>query len=73
MRETLDHVKLLSMNVGSWAATVGSVAVAKDVIQIMCLVASLAVSGYSIWWIRKQAKALDAKNKEKQEGPIQPK
>jgi putative effector of murein hydrolase LrgA (UPF0299 family) len=63
MKDILDHVKLVSMNAGSWIATVGSMAVAQDIIQILCLLASLTFSCYSIWWIKRQAEALDAKDK----------
>ena len=59
MRDILAHFKLAGINAGSWVATVGSIAYAKDILQITCLVASLCVSAYSIWWIRKQAKELD--------------
>jgi len=38
-----------------------SFAFAKDVLQLLCMLGSLAVSAASIWWIKKQATALDKK------------
>tara|TARA_R110000803_G_C11798633_1_gene299069 strand:- start:343 stop:543 length:201 start_codon:yes stop_codon:yes gene_type:complete len=61
MNHIFDHLKLAGVNAGSWVATVGSIAYAKDILQIACLVASIIVSSYSVWWIRKQAKIADAK------------
>lgn len=66
MNSVFDHLKILSFNVGSWMATLTSVAFAKDFLQILCLVGSLCVSAYSVWWIRKQAKALDNKSQKPQ-------
>lgn len=66
MQSRIEAFKMLAANATSWLATISSVALAKDALQILCFFASLAVSAYSIWWIRKQAKALDEKAKEQE-------
>ena len=61
MRTGAELVRLFGFNITSWLGTIMSFAFAKDVLQLLCMVGSLAVSAASIWWIRKQAKALDKK------------
>jgi len=59
MRHDCDVLKVAAMNVGSWFATISSMRAAIDIMQLLGLCASLSLSLFSIWWIRKQAKALD--------------
>lgn len=61
---TMQHVKVLSANAASWLATLISVKLIEDTLRIVALLASIAVSLASLWWVRRQARALDAKNKQ---------
>lgn len=62
MNDCLHHIRLLGVNIGSWLATIISMEITKDFLQILCLLASLSVSLASIWWIKHQAKVFDEKN-----------
>ena len=64
MNQHLDHCKLFAINAVSWIGTIASIEATKDILQIICLVGSLVVSGASVWWIKHQADVLDAKNKQ---------
>lgn len=66
MGEYIHHFRLAAINAGSWVVTIASIGLVKDLLQIVCLIASLAVSLASIWWIRKQAANLDKRD---QKGP----
>ena len=61
MKTGAELVRLFGFNATSWLGTIMSFAFAKDVLQLLCMVGSLAVSAASIWWIKKQATALDKK------------
>lgn len=67
MNDYTHHFKLAAFNAGSWATTIVSIGVAKDIMQIACLFASFSVSIASIWWIRKQAANLDKRSKDSKE------
>lgn len=66
MNDQLSQLKLIGFNVCSWIGTIAGMQATKDLLQIACLFASLAVSGFSIWWIRRQAAALEATQKPKE-------
>jgi lysozyme family protein len=63
MNDHLNHMKLLVANAGSWIATIAGMQATKDFLQVLCLIASLAVSGCSIWWIARQNKVLQDSQK----------
>ena len=50
-------------NAGSWVATIVSMEYMKDVAQLLALGGSIAVSIASIWWIARQAKALEKRDR----------
>lgn len=64
MMDRINALKLYLANMGSWFATIASMTAVKDVLQILCFLASLIVSICSIWWIRRQARVLDEKSKQ---------
>jgi hypothetical protein len=53
--------RLFGANVVSWFGTTLSLQIAKDVLQIMALAGSIAVSIASVWWINRQARNADRK------------
>jgi len=59
MNDNLQPMKILAANIFSWASTLASLQLAADVLNVFVLLASLAVSSVSFWWIIKQAKNLD--------------
>jgi hypothetical protein len=63
MNDNLQPMKILAANFFSWAWTLASLQVVADVLNVFVLVASLAVSSVSCWWIVKQAKNLDRINR----------
>ncbi len=65
MSDHATQFKLVGFNACSWLGTIAGIQATKDYLQIACLIASLAVSGASIWWIRRQAASLEAKDKPK--------
>lgn len=65
MIQRMDAMKLFAANLGSWLGTAISMTVVKDFLQVACLLASLIVSAASIWWIRRQARSLDYKDRQK--------
>ena len=67
MNDYAQNLKLLAFNFGSWGTTIVSIGLAKDLMQLACLLASFSVSIASIWWIRKQATNLDKRSKEAKE------
>jgi hypothetical protein len=63
MNDNLQPMKIMGANVISWFSTIVSLQMAANVLHIMTLMGSVIVSGASFWWIMKQAKNLDKKNK----------
>ena len=59
MNDNLQPMKILAANLFSWSTTLASMQMVPDVLHIFALVASLAVSVVSCWWIIKQANNLD--------------
>jgi hypothetical protein len=59
MNDNLQPMKILAANLFSWSTTLASMQMVTDVLHIFALVASLAVSVVSCWWIMKQANNLD--------------
>jgi putative effector of murein hydrolase LrgA (UPF0299 family) len=57
----MDNFRILMANTGSWCATFISFSLVEDVLKILVLLGSLSVSIVSIWWIAKQARALEKK------------
>ncbi len=64
MNDNLQPMKIFAANFFSWATTFASLQVVADVLNVLALAASLAVSAVSCWWIVKQAKNLDKINRE---------
>jgi hypothetical protein len=64
MNDNLQPMKILAANFFSWAWTLASLQVVADVLNVFVLLASLAVSSVSCWWIVKQAKNLDRINRD---------
>ncbi len=64
MNDYAQNLKLLAFNFGSWGTTIVSIGVAKDLMQIACLMASFSLSIVSIWWIRKQKENMDKHEKD---------
>jgi hypothetical protein len=62
--KALDGIKVVVANVASWVATVVSIQFIKDALQIVALVGSIAVSLGSLWWIKRQARALELKERQ---------
>lgn len=60
---SMNNFKILAANAASWMATIISVELLKDFLQVLALIASILVSIGSLWWIRKQAIDLTEKNK----------
>ena len=58
-----DHIRLAMFNAGSWVATIISVQYMKDVAQLVALLGSIAVSIASVWWIAKQARSLEKRDR----------
>ena len=58
MNDHAHQLKLLTLNACSWMGTIAGMQLTKDLLQIACLVASLAVSGFTIWHIRRKDAAL---------------
>jgi hypothetical protein len=67
MNDYAQNLKLLAFNFGSWGTTIASIGVAKDLMQMACLLASFSLSIASIWWIRKQSANMDKRDKEAKE------
>lgn len=63
MGEYIHHLRLAAINAATWFATIISIGFVKDLLQIICLLASLSLSIASIWWIRRQAASLDKRDK----------
>lgn len=59
MNDNLQPMKIFAANLFSWSTTLASMQMVTDVLHIFALVASLAVSVVSCWWIIKQANNLD--------------
>lgn len=59
----MDNLKIATVNTGSWLATIISVEYMKDVAQLLALGGSIAVSIASLWWIARQAKALEKRDR----------
>jgi hypothetical protein len=57
-------MKLFAFNAGSWGTTIVSISVAKDLMQIACLLASFSLSLVSIWWILKKNALLKNQSKD---------
>lgn len=66
MNNHVEHLKLLGLNALSWIGTIAGIQATKDFLEIACFLASLAVSGCSIWLIKRKADAVEA-SKEPQE------
>jgi hypothetical protein len=60
--EPLLAMRLFGANIASWFGTFLSMQLAKDLLQIIALFGSIAVSIASCWWILKQAKNAERKN-----------
>lgn len=58
MNDHAHQLKLLTLNAFSWIGTIAGMQLTKDLLQIACLIASLAVSGFTIWHIRRKDAAL---------------
>lgn len=67
MMHKMEVFKLAFLNAATWLATAASLTMVKDVLQILAILASIAVSVASFIWVRKQAKAFDAKQGKAQE------
>lgn len=63
MNETVRTFKMAMANGVSWIATVTTLQMVDEILQIVALCGSITVSLFSIWWIIKQAKSLDKHNK----------
>ncbi len=51
--------RVVAANVTSWMATIISLEFMKDALQIVALLGSIGVSVASVWWIKRQADALN--------------
>jgi hypothetical protein len=60
--EPLLAMRLFGANIASWFTTFMSLQLAKDLLQIVALIGSIAVSIASCWWIMRQAKNAARKN-----------
>lgn len=58
----VENYRILTANVASWVATIISMELIRDFLQIVALLGSIGVSIASVWWIRRQAKNAE-KNK----------
>ena len=63
MNDHAHQLKLLTLNACSWIGTIAGMQLTKDILQVACLIASLAVSGFSIWHIRRKDAALSKEGK----------
>jgi len=63
MNDHANQPKLITLNAFSWIGTIAGMQLTKDLLQIACLIASLAVSWFTIWHIRRKDAAL---NKDKE-------
>tara|TARA_R110000868_G_scaffold201127_1_gene448684 strand:- start:195 stop:383 length:189 start_codon:yes stop_codon:yes gene_type:complete len=59
----MDNAKIAVVNTGSWLTTIISVEYMKDVAQLLALGGSITVSIASLWWIARQAKALEKRDR----------
>ena len=59
-----DHLRLATFNLASWISTVVSMEFLKDLGQLAALGGSVTVSIASLWWIYRQNKALEKRDKE---------
>lgn len=64
MTRMQDHLRLATFNLASWISTIVSMEFLKDLGQLAALGGSVTVSIASLWWIWRQAKELDRRNKE---------
>lgn len=58
----MTHLKIIFANAASWVATLASIQVLKEALQIVALFCSILVSLGSLWWIKRQARSLDRKD-----------
>lgn len=63
MNDHAGQFKLIGLNAFSWIGTIAGMQLTKDLLQIACLIASLAVSGFTIWHIRRKDAALSKGDK----------
>jgi hypothetical protein len=61
--EHLNQAKVIAMNFMSWLGAIVSLQDINNIMSVFAFVGSISVSGYTIWWIKKQAKALDFRDK----------
>lgn len=58
----MTHLKIIVANAASWVATLASIQVFKEALQIVALFCSILVSLGSLWWIKRQAQSLDKRD-----------
>lgn len=64
----VENYRILTANVASWVATIISMELIRDFLQIVALFGSVCVSIASIWWIRRQNQWKEEEHK-KHESP----
>ena len=58
----MNYAKIAAANAFSWLGTIISIEALKEGLQIVGLLASITLSVFSMWWIRRQARSLDKKD-----------
>ena len=58
----MNYARIAAVNAFSWLGTIISIEALKEGLQIVGLLASITLSVFSMWWIRRQARSLDKKD-----------